>query len=820
MNLSHLLLLPVFVILFKWTALLALGWGLQGALRQRHPRWRLLLWRSLLVGGLLLPVLTFLPVPGFQIPVGDRDLAPVELSALVTPATLHDLGPVPAASPAVSTPPVLSRPATSTAMPPAAPPVGKPVSWTRAWLILWALGFGLGAARLIRWQCELARLRRAAAPPAPELLQLAGQIQRRLGVRGEVNVQVSDTVLSPFLCGLAQPVIILPRALLRELGPGETSALLSHEIAHLRRHDLAWCVAWRWLQAVCWFHPLVWAVPAAHNLACEQEADRLAAGQLAGQESYARLLARLALRVLALPAVETRLTVNGSSQIARRLRHLAQPISGAWNWRHTASGFSLAALLFLLTAGCQFSNTTSADSQKFKEMLVVVQDETGQPIAGATVLPDGFRVKGPRWVDGNGWRKDVFGPPVAVVTDRTGKAWVRYPVMGIPEEKELTGGLVFSVSHPEYATVRRQEYKVDSPEPPIRLVRGIHVTVSGYYGSGHQAVTNLIPNLSEEMLRPEDWQKTATGELTFHKLSPGGHLLQLMGRLPSGEIVYSDSQPFTAQPGQEYHYALEMKPGIRLEGRLDDQVPRPITNGRVLISVRPKEFPAVLIPEDMATLCRQYGEFYFWHSYRPVAADGTFVFESVPPGEVDVIVHGDGFVSQSLGRLQYRSFDPQTHQTTLWPDAHVNLPQPFPLTAPLTTITVATEPSATLAVTAKTKSGQPVAGATIWLNPNVYRMHAGIFGQMRDASDAPYRTIPSLPELHYRATTDANGRAVIQNVPARGGSLEVDDARYQVPLLDAHSLPNRFVHVPLASGETNHFDLTLEPRGQDYIGRN
>jgi len=31
--------------------------------------------------------------------------------------------------------------------------------------------------------------------------------------------------------------------------------------------------------------PLVWAVPAVHNLACEQEADRVAAGQTGGSRS-------------------------------------------------------------------------------------------------------------------------------------------------------------------------------------------------------------------------------------------------------------------------------------------------------------------------------------------------------------------------------------------------------------------------------------------------------------------------------------------------------------------------------------------------------
>jgi beta-lactamase regulating signal transducer with metallopeptidase domain len=43
-----------------------------------------------------------------------------------------------------------------------------------------------------------------------------------------------------------------------------------------------------------WFHPLVWNVRAAHSLACEQEADRIAAAQLDHRGFYAQLLARLA----------------------------------------------------------------------------------------------------------------------------------------------------------------------------------------------------------------------------------------------------------------------------------------------------------------------------------------------------------------------------------------------------------------------------------------------------------------------------------------------------------------------------------------------
>jgi hypothetical protein len=307
-----------------------------------------------------------------------------------------------------------------------------------------------------------------------------------------------------------------------------------------------------------------------------------------------------------------------------------------------------------MTASCQFSKVDPSDPRTaipiaFKKMLVVVEDEAGNPIEGAAILPDGFRVQGPHSADAYSWIPERFGLPEKATTDREGKAYVKYPVIGIPEEKLLTGKLIFTVNHPDFFRVRPQEYSVDGTERPIRLVRGVSLKVSGYFGSDHQPVPELAPNLSQEGIHPEDWQKEENGIYAFHQLSPGGHLLQLMGRLPSGEIVYSESFDFTAEKGKQYNFALEMKPGIRLEGRLDNRVPRPVRNGRVLIEVRPKQIPASLIPEDFDDQREKYGYVSCWHSYRPIAEDGSFVFESVPPGEVDVIVHGDGFVSKSVG---------------------------------------------------------------------------------------------------------------------------------------------------------------------------
>jgi beta-lactamase regulating signal transducer with metallopeptidase domain len=814
MNPSSLLSSPAFAFLFQWTCLLALAWTAHGILRRRHARWRLILWRSVLCFGLLLPLAQLIEVPRVTIPFFADDISSKELGSLVSP--LVTVKPASTAVPAAQ--PVKTSVAAGkiTGGNSRAPQISsKPVPWGMIMMAIWALGCLCGIARLVRLNFQLIRLQKEFCQPTSDLHRLVAQIQVRLKVKQKIKVHISDAVVSPFVCGLWKPAIILPRALTRNLSSSELSALLSHEIAHLRRHDLFWCVAWRWMKALGWFHPLAWNIPAAHNLACEQEADRVASGQLENQDSYVQMLARLALRVLAVPAVETKLTVNGSSQIARRLKHLGQKGMGVWNWKYSMAAFGLAGLLFVITIGCKFTKTPDSNLStkvKFNQVLVAVQDEDGKPIEGATISPEGYRVKGIHGADAYGWNKELFGEPVAAVTGPDGKAFVQYPVMGIPEEKELTGALYFSVTHPEYATVRVQTYYVDQPEKPIQLTRGIHLEVSAYFGGNHQPVTDLVPNLNEEgMIHTNDWQKLDNGALAFHKMSPGGHILQLMGRLPSGEIVYSEDLAFTAEKGKDYDYAVEMKPGIRLEGRLDDTVPRPVKNGRVLISVRPKEFPAWTNYAEIDDTLKKYPNDYPWKSYRPIAQDGTFVFESIPPGGLDVIVHGDGFVSQNGGDFSQRN------GSKLVKVPGFALPQPFSLVAPTTKIEIVTEPTATLEGTTKTKAGKPVEGATVYVNPNVVRMN-GIFGDMRISSEEPFRKMALLPDVPYSATTDKDGFAMIRNIPASDRGIEVYADHFQVPLQEPKGWRDRYLRTTFSPGMTNEFELILEPKGADFIG--
>ena len=360
MNLAPILTSPAVILLLKGTGLLVLAWGAHWLLRRQDARWRLILWRSVLCFGLLLPMSQFVELPGIKIPIG---------TGVTTPGNTSDPAAIAASGEQISkvnleptttkTTKLLQSPERIGASAFQPEPALRVVSWKAILATTWLLGCVLGIVRLTCLQLALTRLRNQGAQPSTEIEQLAAQVQSALNLRREIQIRTTGAISSPFVCDLLRPTIMLPQTLVQSLTPAQLRAVLNHEMAHIRHNDLFWCVAWQWLRAFCWFHPLVWRVPAAHNLACEQEADRAASAQMPERDSYGQLLAQLALKVLALPAVETRLTVNGSSQIAKRLHWLGQSRMARWNWRYSVAAFSVSLLLFFAVAGCKPATTSA-----------------------------------------------------------------------------------------------------------------------------------------------------------------------------------------------------------------------------------------------------------------------------------------------------------------------------------------------------------------------------------------------------------------------------------------------------------------------------
>ena len=94
------------------------------------------------------------------------------------------------------------------------------------------------------------------------------------------NIYVCDEVASPFILGILRPRIYLPSA----LDEAQRGSVLSHECAHLARHDHWWKPLGFALLAVYWFNPLLWI---AYTLLCRDIElacdERVLRGMDAGQ---------------------------------------------------------------------------------------------------------------------------------------------------------------------------------------------------------------------------------------------------------------------------------------------------------------------------------------------------------------------------------------------------------------------------------------------------------------------------------------------------------------------------------------------------------
>ncbi|HXA44615.1 MAG TPA: M56 family metallopeptidase, partial [Candidatus Angelobacter sp.] len=112
-----------------------------------------------------------------------------------------------------------------------------------------------------------------SAAEAVELTDALETAQRLAGFHSSVRLKTVEEQVSPAVCGLFQPVILLPRALTENLSATSLRTILVHEIVHLRRRDVWVNCAQVLLQIVYWWHPLLWLANASIRRVREEAVD-------------------------------------------------------------------------------------------------------------------------------------------------------------------------------------------------------------------------------------------------------------------------------------------------------------------------------------------------------------------------------------------------------------------------------------------------------------------------------------------------------------------------------------------------------------------
>jgi hypothetical protein len=230
-----------------------------------------------------------------------------------------------------------------------------------------------------------------------------------------------------------------------------------------------------------------------------------------------------------------------------------------------------------------------------------------------------------------------------------------------------------------------------------------------------------------------------------------------------------------------------------------------------------------------ATRSQPYG---VWGSTAAIAADGTFVLESLPADEtLQLVALCDGWVSQSPSASEVAAASAENAFQAQYrgPQANMIYSRVYRLEGPAIHPIVPMDPTANCEVTIHDQKGVPISGASVafWPNQNWHHYGSNILGEGADSatllraqrtSAARQSMLRRKPVTTFSATTDAKGVALVRNLPVGGDSA--DPSPRELPFRVSHDgyrstsepLGGSTKKVKLAPGKTGQITVELERR--------
>ena len=213
----------------------------------------------------------------------------------------------------------------------AVPPPVEDFDWRRFAPLLAGLYLAGVVIMLVRLALGLRggrRLRRSAEPVRePAVLEVLSRRASALGLRFVPALAWCRGVAVPTVVGVIRPTILLPLTLSSGLTADQLGAVLTHELAHIRRCDPVVNVLQRIIEAALFFHPVVWLVSRSIRRERERCCDDLVVGLGVDRLAYASSLLEVAERALSAAGAKRPLAAalhatGERSELSGRVRRL------------------------------------------------------------------------------------------------------------------------------------------------------------------------------------------------------------------------------------------------------------------------------------------------------------------------------------------------------------------------------------------------------------------------------------------------------------------------------------------------------------------
>lgn len=171
-------------------------------------------------------------------------------------------------------------------------------------------------------------------------------------VPARLQVGLADGLLEPSVVGWMHPVLLLPADIECHLTSPEIEAIVAHELCHVRRFDSLTAATHMVVEAIFWFHPLVWWLGTRLVDERERACDEYVLRTAHGPGPYAKGILTICERYVESPlaSIAGVRSANLRQRIDAILAHRVGETTGVWK-RLLLSAVIIGVVIVPLAAG-------------------------------------------------------------------------------------------------------------------------------------------------------------------------------------------------------------------------------------------------------------------------------------------------------------------------------------------------------------------------------------------------------------------------------------------------------------------------------------
>ena len=518
--------------------------------------------------------------------------------------------------------------------------------------------------RLVRSFLILRRLRQSICTTTSTRLKAA---EKRMRLKWKISTSVVESSLAPtpLTMGYLRPVILIPEGLVAELDDEELDCILSHEAAHVVRHDTAIALLQQFVSVAFWWNPMLRAINKLVNHIRERLCDAYVVQKEGDGLTLARSLVKVAEwssnRWSRLPLVASLLEEDGLEHRVSNLISDGPPATISMNRR---SLILLAAFVFVLGGTSLIplmrfglAPVISAEAVIDSPVQEAVNADVPKADPKSLAWPAGTTVSG-RVVDHRGMAVEnaeilLLGQERLVV-DADRKTWFDNESIrqNLPSTRTNSNG-EFSIRREQGEADRIAVIANDPifwvvPRSGLQQAEKVELRLPA---SGTLAVQCELPNKTSElpvMIESQSfdgstWKRDTLrfhmssnslvnpGEKVFEHLPPGQYVVQFFCETKTGsyssQLTDMDRKMVAVTAEKQSIVRFDRKIGRPLHGRV-----RGLENVELkyaLLTIRQRGPEEVLYDDGRRR--RQYVTF----EVISIESDGHFTTDPIPPGEYD-----------------------------------------------------------------------------------------------------------------------------------------------------------------------------------------